>query len=103
MKNLIKAFAALLIICSAVIAVREYEMWKVRQDIVKLITSNPEFSKLSIRRAKPLMLELQGSFETKESFNRFTTGVSQAKARRIFFRPLLIYPPDSQLIIPSNI
>jgi len=61
MKNLLKALAALLIICSAVIAAREYEVRKVQQDIVKLITSNPEFSKLSIRRAKPLMLELQGS------------------------------------------
>ena len=100
MKTLIKALILILLLACAFIAAREYEVRKVQNEITHMIANTPEFSKLSIRRAKPEMLELEGSFETPESLHRFTSAVDTLKAKRIFFKPRIIYPPKDELIKP---
>ena len=102
MKKLITALSLVLVLGCSLIAAREYEVRKVQKDIAQIIANTPEFSKLSIRRAKPGMLELQGSFATAESLRRFTSAVDSFKAKRLFFKPRIIYPPKDELIKPRD-
>jgi hypothetical protein len=66
-ENAIKLLAGCVILYTVFMIVREYEVRKVEQEITTLIASTREFSKLSIRRAKPLMLELEGSVERRKA------------------------------------
>lgn len=92
----------ILAVACGFIATREYEIRTVQRDIRQMISNTPEFSKLSIHRAKPEMLELEGSVETPESLRRFISAVAGFKAKRIFFKPRIIYPPGDELIKPPG-